>query len=318
MVVCRKDQVAAKINELIRIVSDVFPISSYLLSASNGRQTAAMQWIRFKKDPTYLNIICYMLLNSSSNFLKYYVLAALVDIADQCDYQQLIQLEKTLGLFLPPDQTSRLEMKLSLLKMISPKIDFSISDIMRNSYWWTDVESKFFNSLSGISQYRLSALQIIRNRKLFEYFEQYRTQLRDRNQVLFVYHGSSSVSLRSIAKNGFFEAGVPDDQSDSVTALGKGDFGRGIYHGIAADYAINYAEKYRRSDQILLSVVLPGRWYIVKKGGEKFGRSCEPDFDSHMSSELKEIVLFRSAHMLPLFIISVARVPNADIVEEPL
>ena len=318
MSVAKKDQLAARIDTLIRILPGEFPVSSYLLSASNGRQTAAVQWIRFKKDPTHLNLLCYMLLNSSSNFLKYYVLTALADIADQCDYHQLIQLEKTLLLFLPPEQTSRLGMKLNLLKTIQPKIDFSISDIIQNSCWWMDVESKFFNSLAGIYQYRLSALQIIRNRKLFECFEQYRTQLEDKNRLLFVYHGSSAESLRSIAKDGFFEVNVLDDSSRQIAALDKGYFGRGIYHGMAADYAIHYAEKYRKSNQILLSVVLPGRSYIVKKGGEKFGRTCELGFDSHISPELKEIVLFRSAQVLPMFILSVVRMPNSNIVEEQL
>jgi len=69
---------------------------------------------------------------------------------------------------------------------------------------------------------------------------------------------------------------------------------------------------------LILSMVLPGRSYIVKKGGEKYGQAREPGFDSHISPESKEIVLFESRQILPLFIIRFKRVPNADIVEERL
>jgi hypothetical protein len=257
-----------------------------------------------------------MLLNSSSNFLKYYILGTLTEISDQCDYHQLVQIQQTLFAYLPPEQTSRLEMKKYLLKKIKQQIDFSVNDIIKDSYWWKDVESKFFNSLSGISQYRLCDLQIIRNKRLVERFDQCRVQFREHNQILFVYHGSSPEYLQAIAQDGFREVNTLDHMSDSISTLDPGYFGRGIYQGFAADYAIHYAERYRNSNEIMLSMALPGRSYIVKKGGEKFGRNCEPNFDSHISPEGKEIVLFRSAQILPLFIIRFIRVPNSEIVEE--
>ncbi|CAF2647703.1 unnamed protein product [Rotaria sp. Silwood2] len=105
-------------------------------------------------------------------------------------------------------------------------------------------------------------------------------------------------------------------ESHNIKILDSGYFGRGIYQGFAADYAIHYAEFYKHSDEIMLSAVLPGRSYVVKKDGEKFGRQCEPGFNSHISPEVKEIVLFQSAQILPMFIIRFVRVPNAQIVEE--
>jgi hypothetical protein len=200
--------------------------------------------------------------------------------------------------------------------MIKPQMDFSITDIVQNSYWWRDVETKLFNSLSGVSQYRLRGLQIIRNKRLFER-NNCRAQFEENNQLLFVYHGSTPESLQAIAKSGFLEPDMSAHMSDKVSTLDKGYFGRGIYHGFAADYAIHYAEHYKRSDNILLSMVLPGRSYVVKKGGEKFGQKCEPGFNSHVSPESKEIVLFRSEQILPLLIIRFMRVPNKHIVEEP-
>jgi hypothetical protein len=102
----QKDLVAEKMKKLVRTAPGSFPLSSYLLSPSIGHQSVAVIWIRFKKDPTHLNVICYMLLNSSSKFLTYHILTALIRIMDQCDYDQLIQIEQTLLSYLPSGQTS--------------------------------------------------------------------------------------------------------------------------------------------------------------------------------------------------------------------
>jgi aprataxin and PNK-like factor len=152
---------------------------------------------------------------------------------------------------------------------------------------------------------------------LFDQFHTYRDHLGKNNKSLFVYHGSTSKALKAIAKQGFLEPKELAHMSDSISTLDPGYFGHGIYQGFAADYAIHYAERYKNSDKILLSIVLPGRSYIVKKGGEKYGQDCEPGFDSHISPESKEIVLFQSAQILPLFIIRFKRIPNAKITEEP-
>jgi hypothetical protein len=313
-----KDLLVEKMVELFPTIPKSFPLSRYLLSPSTGHQTVAVAWILFKKDPFHLNVICYILLNSSSNFLTYHILHALSSVMDQCDYNQLRQIEQVLLSYYPPQQTYRFNMKVKLLETIEPLIDFSISNIIEDSYWWRDVESKFFNSLSGISQYRIKYLKIIRNKQLFERFNNCREHLGENTQILYVYHGSSPKSLQAIAKSGFLEPDMLTKMSGKISTLDQGFFGRGIYHGFAADYAIHYAEHYKESNEILLSMVLPGRSYIVKKGGEKYGQAREPGFDSHISPESKEIVLFESRQILPLFIIRFKRVPNADIVEEPL
>ncbi|CAF4712096.1 unnamed protein product, partial [Rotaria socialis] len=64
---------------------------------------------------------------------------------------------------------------------------------------------KFFNSFSGIEQYRISKLFVIRNHRLFKQFEDYRSELGKCGQLRFVYHGSSRECLRAIAENGFLE-----------------------------------------------------------------------------------------------------------------
>ncbi|CAF4858452.1 unnamed protein product [Rotaria sp. Silwood1] len=251
--VAEKDDVVHEMYKLVQTVSDSFPLTSYLISQSHGRQIVALQRIRFKKNPVHLDLVCYMLLNSSSNFYQFHTLNTLA---------------------------------------------------------------------ARISQYRISNLYVIRNHRLFQQFEDYRSKFRQHVQIMFVYHGSSRECLRAIAKNGFLEPkelsqmSNIDLKSHKISILDSGYFGRGIYQGFAADYAIHYAETYKNSDEIILSAVLPGHSYTVKKGGEKFGRHCEPDFDSHISPEAKEIVLFKSAQILPMFIIRFVRVPNEKIAEE--
>ena len=143
--VAQQDAVAAEIYALLPTVPDNFPLSRFLLSSSIGHQTVAVIWSGFKKDPSHLNVLCYMLLNSSSNFLTYYILHALTDVMSQCDYEQLCQIEQSLLSYAPPLETSRYGIKKQLLRMIESQMTFSISDIVQDSYWWRDVESKFFN-----------------------------------------------------------------------------------------------------------------------------------------------------------------------------
>ncbi|CAF5203823.1 unnamed protein product, partial [Rotaria magnacalcarata] len=97
---------------------------------------------------------------------------------------------------------------------------------------------------SGIEQFRISKLFVIRNHRLFKQFEDYRSELGKRWQL------------------------------------------RPIVHS--------------------------------EEAGEELGRNCEPGFDSHISPEAKEIVLFQSAQVLPIFIIRFVRVASTQIVEEEL
>lgn len=314
----QKDGIVDEMENLLPDVSDALLIVQFLLSPSLGRQTVAVVWIKCRKDPSHLNTICYMLLNCPSNFLTYHVLNVLWALVDQCDYHQLCQLKQTLMCYAPPDGTSRHGTKLRLLETIEPQINYSVCEIIKDTYWWRDVESKFFNSLSGTSQFRLRGLKIIRNKQLFNKFTEYRSRSSSNAQVLYVYHGSSPNSLQAISRNGFLAPEMCATLAHQAPKqLDPGYFGRGIYHGFAADYAIHYAESYKNSDEIMLSMILPGRSYTVKKGGEKFGKTCEPGFDSHISPENKEIVLFKSEQILPLFIIRFERIPNANIAEEP-
>ncbi|CAF2037894.1 unnamed protein product [Rotaria magnacalcarata] len=245
--VAEKDQLADKMYRLVQKVPDSFPSTTYLISQSYGRQTVALQRIRYTRDPLKLDLVCYMLLNSPSNFLQTRIMYTLAEILRNCDYRQLIQCQQTLLEYFPPSNTCRSRTKSQLLEL--------------------DVESKFFNSFSGIEQFRISKLFVIRNHRLFKQFEDYRSELGKRWQLRLVYHGSSRECLRAIAENGFLEPKKLKKMTDSdlkshnSKVLDKGYFGCGIYQGFSADYAIYYAERYKQSDEIILSAVLSGRSY---------------------------------------------------------
>ena len=254
---------------------------------------------------------------NSVRFISPITISSLIVVwLSNIDYR-LDSIEQSLLSYSPPPQTSRLHTRNRLLELFKPQIEFSISDIAKGSYWWRHVESQFFNSLAGTSQYRLCAVRIIRNKKIFDQFHAYRHQLENNDEILFVYHGSTPQALRAIAKQGFLEPKALAQMANTIKTLDPGYFGHGIYQGFAADYAIHYADYYKQSDEILLSMVLPGRSYIVKKGREKYGRECEPGYHSHISPQSKEIVLFQSGQILPRFIIQFKRIPNAEITEEP-
>lgn len=316
--VAEKEHVFNKIKALVPLIADHLSLPAYLLSASYGYQNVAIQWIQYKKDSSQVNVLCYILLNSASNFLKYHLLAALFEIVDQCSIEQLQQIERSLIAYKVPDGTGQDILISKLLKIIRLLLTFSISNILLDSYLWRDVENKFFNSLSGLTKYRLKNLHAIRNELLFQKFENCRRSFCGKDNILYLYHGASAKSLRMIAKEGFREVHDNTTIFEKSKPLDAGYFGKGIYHGFAADYAILYSERYRQSNEILFSAVLPGRSYIVKKGGEKLGKGCEPNHDSHISPENKELVVFRSEQILPLFIIEFIEVPHSLISEESI
>lgn len=307
-----------KLKALIPLVLERLVLSTYLLSPSYGYQSVAIEWIHYKKDASQVNVLCYILLNSTSNFLKYHLMKALFDISDQFSIEQIEQVQRSLAVYKETENTGQTTLKSSLLQHIGSLLTYSISDIILDSYLWRDVENKFYHSLSGVTKYRLKSLYAIRNASLFKNFNDCRRSFVGKDSVLYVYHGSSADGLRMIAKHGFREPDSKASDDEIIKALDGGYFGRGIYHGYAADYAILYSERYRKSNEILLSAVLPGRSYSVKKGGEKFGEICEPGYDSHVSPEKKELVIFRSEQILPLFIIEFMEIPHSDVFEEPL
>ena len=71
-----------------------------------------------------------------------------------------------------------------------------------------------------------------------------------------------------------------------VKLLDDGFFGKGIYLSFYADYAMFYSEE-RKSDQVLLSQVLPGKTF--KCAGRMDGADCQKGYHSHYSPKGNEV-----------------------------
>ncbi|CAF1608915.1 unnamed protein product, partial [Didymodactylos carnosus] len=200
-----------------------------------------------------ISISCYMLLNSASNFQQFYLLKVLISLVHQCNYKQLKQIQQSVQLYNPSSETVSFVHRKHWLNLIEPLIEYSVDEIVPHSYWWKEVESNFFNSLFGVQQYRITNLFIIRNSKLEEQFESIRADINEDRLPFYVYHGSAPECLQQISKTGFK---LPQELPDNVEVLDPGFFGNGIYHGFAADYAIQYSEKYKQgSNQIMMSCI---------------------------------------------------------------
>ncbi|CAF3326098.1 unnamed protein product [Rotaria socialis] len=133
--VAEKDQLADKMYRLVQKVPDSFPSTTDLISQSYGRQTVALQRIRYTRNPLNLDIVCYMLLNSPSNFLQTHIMYTFAEILRNCDYRQFIQCQQTLLEYFPPSNTSRSRTKSQLLEVIKPMLLFSIAENTENTYW---------------------------------------------------------------------------------------------------------------------------------------------------------------------------------------
>lgn len=68
--------------------------------------------------------------------------------------------------------------------------------------------------------------------------------------------------------------------------LDDGFFGKGIYLSFYADYAMFYSEE-RKSDQVLLSQVLPGKSF--RCSGRMDGADCQKGYHSHYSPKGNEV-----------------------------
>ena len=77
-----------------------------------------------------------------------------------------------------------------------------------------------------------------------------------------------------------------------------GWYGKGVYFSEYPRYSMNYI---RDSSKLLLCQVLPGKVYRCRHIIQ--GESLRPGFDSHMSPDGKEVVVFNAHHILPSYIV---------------
>eukprot|EP01084_Bolivina_argentea_P044275 81491_1 len=328
--VANKDQIANKIFvELSKIPQSIdFKALNYLLSNSKASRIVGIRRIEYDQNPTNISLLGYMLLNEPQAFHQYYILLALQSTLTQCNLEQSETVQNVLKQYKVKQNTSRYALRNAMMSILNVSCNFSVDCINpHNHKWWKFVESKFFNSMFGRQLFRIKSIQLIRNKKLSNNFDTLKKTYHQNNindEIYYVYHGSSLSCLKSIAKNGFFEPKQLQIMNESqrnknnIQVLDAGYFGKGIYQGFAADYAILYSHKYKKSNVILMSKVLPGNMYQVEKGGDQYGKACNTGYQSHISPEQNELVLFKSAQVLPMFMICFKSVASKTVVEEQI
>ncbi|KAF8070017.1 hypothetical protein FPV67DRAFT_996493 [Lyophyllum atratum] len=143
-------------------------------------------------------------------------------------------------------------------------------------------------------------------------------------QEEIVFHGTSYKNVGSIVRSGFV---VPGQRAASGKAIGircGTTWGQGIYTSPSPSYGLRYAN-YAYKDgmkgrhrllpgqKLIVCAVLMGRRHHVVTP-RRLNTNVEPGFDSHVSPNKKEYIVFNSAQVLPLYVLHLGyqHVPSAD------
>ncbi|ELP84927.1 hypothetical protein EIN_003120 [Entamoeba invadens IP1] len=170
------------------------------------------------------------------------------------------------------------------------------------------VHTKFFQTMScAQGNYVVDKIGIVVNKALKMQFNATKTEFNAKGfgEEEWAFHGSSQDAIQSISKSGFL---MPKN-NNKTAQLDSGFFGSGIYLTFYSDYALFYSEQ-RKSNQMLLCQVLPGKSFKCKKRMD--GKKLEKGYDSHFSPKGNEIVMFNPKAILPKYIIQF-RVNDAKI-----
>ncbi|OPL33588.1 hypothetical protein AM593_08322, partial [Mytilus galloprovincialis] len=111
---------------------------------------------------------------------------------------------------------------------------------------------------------------------------------------ILAFHGTIEANIKSIVENNFKVPG----QQGFAHRHNNGYYGRGVYFSEFPGYSMGYISG---ATQLLLSQVLPGNVYVCPS--VIHGASLQQGYDSHMSPDKKELVIFNSHHILPFYIV---------------
>ncbi|KJE97783.1 hypothetical protein CAOG_07882 [Capsaspora owczarzaki ATCC 30864] len=148
-------------------------------------------------------------------------------------------------------------------------------------------------------KYCVTCVEYVVAPRLVRRFQQARQHMADQlgpSEALPVlaFHGTSPSNLTSICEQGFRMPGDPD----FVATTDDGFFARGAYFSEYPGYAMGYIEGHTK---LLVCQVLLGRSHRCTE--LILGQERVPGFDSHVSPDGRELVVFDSAHILPCYIV---------------
>ncbi|KAL8622378.1 hypothetical protein ACOMHN_041706 [Nucella lapillus] len=162
-------------------------------------------------------------------------------------------------------------------------------------------ESQFYRLLSGptASGYRVKKVDYVVTPHLVKRFREAQYMLKktrgeEWSAPVLGFHGTQESNIESICQNGFK---VPGE--DGFThRCDSGYYGAGVYFSEYPAYSMGYISG---GQKLLLCQVLPGKTYQCTK--LIMGAKRQDGYDSHMSPNKKELVIFHSRRILPCYVV---------------
>jgi hypothetical protein len=181
------------------------------------------------------------------------------------------------------------------------------------------VQSAFYQSLAHMPAYNglkfeITAIERVDNITLADQFHA-------SHRYFYEQHSHSSESVRTVY-HGTLSASIPSIVQENLSMAKKGStdagwFGGGLYFSKYADYCMMYASANKKpltagkSCKLIQFDIVPGR--IHQMDEVKVGALRTPGYDSHVSPNGFEYVMFESNHILPRYVISINVVKAARV-----
>ncbi|CAC5391546.1 unnamed protein product [Mytilus coruscus] len=161
-------------------------------------------------------------------------------------------------------------------------------------------ESQFYRLISGSgNSFTVNKVQYVVNPLLVKHFHKAIDDMKKHrggkmSYPILAFHGTQEANIKSIVENNFKVPG----QQGFAHRTDTGFYGRGVYFSEYPNYSMGYISG---ATQLLLCQVLPGNVYVCPSVVQ--GASLQQGYDSHMSPDKKELVIFNSHHILPFYIV---------------
>ncbi|KAI3383281.1 hypothetical protein SNEBB_009976 [Seison nebaliae] len=164
-------------------------------------------------------------------------------------------------------------------------------------------ESQFYRLLSGayITNMQIEKVEYIVSPNLIENFQKTKLEFEKKypenekySSPILAFHGTDVGNIESICQNGFFT----QKSKKFYHATDSGYWGGGVYFSEYPNYSMSYI---KGATKILLCQVLLGKSYLCQQ--QMNGKSLMSGFDSHMSPNKKELIIFKTSQILPQYIV---------------
>jgi len=171
-------------------------------------------------------------------------------------------------------------------------------------------ESQFYRLLASGSSGGVKVVKVeyVVNPPLVKKFEEKRLQLAtsldwEQTKPILCFHGTSEDNIPNIIKNNF-------DVNFVGKSTDKGCYGAGIY---LSEYPALSMAYVRKGSKFLLCKVLLGK--VFKCTSHMMGAPCKTGYNSHISPNGQEIVIFDTDQILPTYIVHYTTMTNVQTLQ---